>query len=182
MARAISPVLDYVASLVLGAAGTGRTVPASTFRADVLASQMGDPEYPPVLADRTVSVRYDGRGRSRDQLTSGSPQVLRLTLITGYRYDADAPEVGATDGDDRTGNARRRAADDHEVIMRALTWAQNGNTTLANGVTVVQIAPAGDENDGAQTIDDPGNGLILSRAPLLVTVQISPLTAWELGA
>ena len=66
--------------------------------------------------------------------------------------------------------------------MRALTWAQNGNVTLANGVTVVQIAPAGDEADGAQTIDDTGNGLILSRAPLLVTVQISPLTAWELGA
>ena len=98
------------------------------------------------------------------------------------RAYADAAEVGATDGDDRTGNARRRAADDHEVIMRALTWAQNGNVTLANGVTVVQIAPAGDEADGAQTIDDTGNGLVLSRAPLLVTVQISPLTAWELGA
>lgn len=181
MARAISPVLDYVASLVLGTAGTGRTVPANTFRADVLASEMGDAEYPQVLADRTVSVRYDGRGRARDQLTSGAPQVLRVTLTVGYRYDLDAAEVSATDGADRAGKARRRAADDHEVIMRALTWAENGNTTLANGATVVQIAPAGDETDGAQTIDDIGNGLILSRTPLLVTVQISPLTAWELG-
>ncbi len=182
MARAISPVLDYVAALVLGTAGTGRTVPASTFRADVLASEMGDAEYPPVNADRTVSVRYEGRGRARDQFTSGAPQVLRVTLLVGYRYDEDAPQIGATDGDDRTGNARRRAADDHEVILRALTWAENGNTTLANGVTVVSIAPAGDEADGAQSIDDTGNGLLISRTPLLVTVQMSPLTAWEVGA
>lgn len=182
MARAISPVLDYVAALVLGTAGTGRTVPADTFRADVLASEMGDAEYPTALADRTVAVRYEGRGRARDQLTSGAPQVLRVTLVVGYRYDLEAPEVSATDGDDRTGPARRRAADDHEVILRALTWAENSNTTLSNGVTVVQIAPAGDETDGAHSIVDTRNGLILSQTPLLVTVLISPLTQWELAA
>lgn len=182
MAHAISPVLEYIAALVTGTAGTGRTVPADTFRADVLAAEMGDAEYPPVNADRTVSVRYEGRGRARDQYTSGAPQVLRVTLTVGYRYDLDAPEVSATDGSDRTEAARRRAGDDHEVILRALTWAENQNTTLANGVTVVQIAPAGDETDGAHAVRDAGNGLVLSQTALLVTVLISPLTTWELAA
>ena len=46
----------------------------------------------------------------------------------------------------------------------------------------VQIAPAGDESDGAQAVRDAGNGLVLSQTPLLVTVLISPLTTWELAA
>lgn len=181
MARHWSPVLDEVARIAAGASGSGRVVPPSTFRADLYAVEPGDPEYPELAIERTLRVRVTGGGTGVEPIgtpyCSNEHDTCSCVLEVAYRYDLAGPEVETTTpGGGETERARRRAADDHKVILRALKWAAN-YSTLANGVTIVSVEPA-----GRWSIDDRGAGVLLLVQPLLVRVASDPATAWDLGA
>lgn len=180
MAKFWSPVFDEVARIATGATGSGRVVPASTFRADLYPVDLGAEEYPALNVDRTIRVTATGGGTAVEPAgtpyASNEHSVATCNLVVAYLYDLEAPEVPTTTpGGGSTERARRRAADDAVVILRALKWAGN-YSTLANGVTLVSIEPA-----GRWGLDDRGNGVLLLVVALLVRVAADPATAWELG-
>lgn len=181
MARFWSPVWEAVAEIATGAAGVGRVVPPSAFRADLFPGvELGDAEYPELNEERTLHVLATGGGNAVEPV--GTPyadneqSVGLCTLLVAYRYELEAPEVPTTTpGGGSTERARRRASDDHVVILRALKWAGNYGE-LANGVTLLSVEPA-----GRWSIDDRGAGVLLLQQPLLVRVAGDPAAAWDLG-
>lgn len=181
MAQFWTPVFEEVARIATGATGSGRVVPANTFRADLYPVEPGEAEYPTINEERTLRVLATGGGTAVDPVgtpyASNEHSVGRCTLQVAYVYELAAPEVPTTTpGGGTTERARRRAADDHAVILRALKWAGNYGA-LANGVTLLSVEPA-----GPWSIDDRGEGVLLMVQPLLVRVAGDPATGWEIGA
>lgn len=181
MARIVRPALDYVAALVAGTAGVGRTVPAGTFRSDSYRGTAEDAGTPSINRTRTFVLR------PRAQRPWGAPpgyqygsdvqQVIRADLVVYYRTDEPLPVIGAAPGSDDTSDARAVAMDDMTVIVRALVWAENQLHDVEGG-TVVMIAP-----DGEHTLDDDtANDQVISTQPIAITLQWAPTTAPDLGS
>lgn len=179
MARLVTPVLEYVAGLASGTLGTGRVVPAGVFASDTLPVLGASAVSPLINATRTLALRCDGSSPLGSpvgaQNGSDVQALIRATLLVTYRTDLDLPEIDGDPGDEFASAARGMAADDMAVILRALTWQQNQNATLASGVTVVMIRPSGEH-----TLDAIEN-VVLSSQPLEITAQWSPITVWDLG-
>jgi len=179
VARFWSPVFAAIAAIASGASGTGRVVPAGQFRSDLYAVEPGSPEYPEINLDRTMQVipREGGyvNGPIESPFSGNNRRVAIVDLVVSYRYDLDLAEVPADDGQSTTTAARARAADDIEVILRALTWPAN-YSTLSNGFDLVSIVP-----DGRWRLDDRGNGQLLLTQPLTVEIAANPATSVDLG-
>lgn len=179
MARLVTPVLEYVASLAVGTIGTGRVVPSGVFASDTLPVVSATAESPLINATRTLALRCDGSSLLGSpigsQLGSDVQALIRATLLLTYRTGLDLPEIDGDPGDEFASAARGMAADDMAVILRALTWAQNQNATLASGVTVVMIRPSAEH-----TLDAIEN-VVISSQPLEITAQWSPIAPWDLG-
>lgn len=178
MATHWTGVRDAVASIISGAAGTGRTVPASTFTSANLEAELLDAEQPPILAERLFEL-IPTRARQVSQpmenpLSGNNREQIALALRIAYRIDTGGSAYpSGTPGDSQTEAAALKAANDWHVIRRALLWPPNWTTS--DGVTVVRIEP------GEASFDPRPNGLLITTATLVVEVASDPTTARNLG-
>lgn len=163
----------------LGSDAEARAIDAGRFRVASTGISLRDPSYTPSAFDRAVSLDWESISDEPDPANDYDAlalRVVRFVLLTGVVYGPSLAAYAHTSGNELPATvveqARRRALQDAERIRLAL-----GFGALVKGGTNPTIV--GIEREGPTTIEDIGQGMLVSSTPYRCIIEIDTTSPYE---
>lgn len=163
----------------LGSDAEARAIDAGRFRVASAGISLRDPSYTPAAFDRAVSLDWESitdDPEFANDLDSSALRIVRVVLLTGVVYGPDLAAYAHVSGNEVAATvveqARRRALQDAERIRLAL-----GFGGLVKGSTDPVIV--GIEREGPTTLEDIGQGRVVSSTPYRCIIEMSTTAPYE---